>query len=119
MFLCFLKKLIPFITIFPGLCTCTLLTSYPSGKHEHQPNMSIGSCRVKINSAICFNFSEEEMKAATNECRDDKVNFTMSSYFFSKMVWPKGIPGLINTVSTRKSYSCTLRFSSVDIRRGC
>ena len=113
--------------LFPLLLFCLaylhvhLLISYqyPSGKHEHQQNKSTGLCREKGNSAICFNFSKEEMKAAANECGDDKVNFAiiiiinaMSSYCLSKTLWPKGIPGLINTVSTRRSYSCTLRFSS-------
>lgn len=81
--------------------------------------MFIGLCRVKINSVICFNFSEEEMKVVINECRDDKVNFIMFFYCFLKMVWFKGILGLINIVFIRKSYLCILRFSSVDIRRGC
>ena len=72
---------------------------------------SFGSCRVKvIYLTICFNFSKEEMKAAINECRDDKVNFTISLYYFSRTLGPKGMPGPINTVFTRKSCSCTLRF---------
>ena len=50
------------------------------------------------------------MKTAINECRDDKVNFIMSSYYFSKILVAKGMPGPINTLSTRKSYSYTLRF---------
>ena len=45
------------------------------------------------------------MKADINECRNEKVKFTMSCYCFGGMSEFKGIPGLINAVSTctRKS----------------
>ena len=34
------------------------------------------------NSVICFHFSDEHVKAAIIECTEDKVKFTMSSFFW-------------------------------------
>ena len=77
------------------LADVRLLMSYMyiSSKHDNHYNETFASCPLRSNSAICFHFSEEEMKAATNECRDDKVKSTMSSYCFLGTSGPKGIPG--------------------------